>query len=199
MNSSNTQGCSKIVTGRAPPPPAVPSNVRPPPAAPAVGNVTLPQAWRYPPPQRLLDEFPRTLVSPPGQTMDLPHPVNTPAAVVHPISHYGRIKPGHKPTQWIFDDDDDRDINAVNIPGHAAYYESQTFRSKVARGEVQIPGRPRGFVREVVPTGEEKHMTRAKKIEKDQSLILTFGKANVRRANGTRKVDVRKQKRNQRA
>jgi hypothetical protein len=131
--------------------------------------------------------------------MNSPNPSSLPAAVVHPIRHYGRIKPGHKPTKWVFNDDDNHEINAVNIPGHAAYYKSQFFRNKVARGEVQIPGRPRRFVRDVVPSDEEKYMTRAKKIEIDQSLVLIFGKTNVRRASGTRKVDVRKQRRNQRA
>lgn len=196
MGSTNQQDLRKMSIVRAPPPAAVHSEVLPPLPTPAIGNVVPPQINRHPPPLRLIDEFPHMLAQPSGRMADPSTPPDAPAAAVHPIYHYGLTR-SHKPTQWAFDDD--CDISAINLPGHAAYYESQTFRDMKARGETQTPGRGSGPVDDGEPYAKGEYVMRANKIEQNQSLVLVFSKTNVRRADGVRKVDARKQKRNQRA
>lgn len=75
-------------------------------------------------------------------------------------------------------------------PGTLAYYKSRAFIEKKAQGLIHVPGVKWGEIPVYEPS-------KGKRKEGSNSLVLIFGKNNVRRAR-VRKVDTRMQRYNRR-
>ena len=85
-----------------------------------------------------------------------------------------------------------------DVPGTAAYYKSWTFRQKAEAGTTHVPGHGVEADTNMEDSVDGDYYKKSVEAEQKKSLVVIFGRTNVRRASTQRKADLRMQKTNRR-
>lgn len=135
---------------------------------------------------------PLTPSSPPTQAAAATKVVGDPP---HPIMHHGRDSNTSKPTGYTLDG------GPAHLPGTAAYYKSAAFKKRHALKNAAVPtSQPKAPIEEHDDGHDaDDESSGVRKKGPRKSLVMVFGKTNVRRATASGNVHKRMQRRNRRA